>query len=118
MKPENGINNRWKLFSEATGMQKPKFNAYGWYECRDLRISRNEYWSGWWNDCFNFITVYPKTCYGKTIVENVSRVFTEHGYAISSVVNRGISIAFKTMTEEESRRKAERNLLNGGRMSD
>ena len=48
----------------------------------------------------------------------LARKFAEHGYRIQHIINNGISIVYATMTSEESYEKAERNLMNGGRMSD
>lgn len=119
MRSESGIKNRWELLESVLKEDvKSKFNAYGWCDCCDVKLSRSEYWSGWWNDCFNFVTIFPKTRRGVLVVENIRKKFTQHGYNVSNVINRGISIEYLTMTAEESDAKAKRNLLNGGRMSD
>lgn len=120
MKPESGINNRWKLLESIVGVEnlKSKFNAYGWYYNIHLKISKDEHWGGWWNDCFNFVDVFPKTDLGKELIQSITDVFTENGYTIQPIVNNGISIIYMTMTQQESHEKAKQNLLNGGRMSD
>lgn len=120
MKPESGINNRWKLLDGVLGIDclKYKFDAYSWYQNQHVRISKNEYWSGWWNDCFNFVSIYPRTYHGKTMLKSVTEVFEKSGYTISPIVNGGISITYRTMTQQESDERAKRNLLSGGRMSD
>lgn len=119
MKSESGINNRWALLEQIVGENiKHKFSAYGWWHNEDLRISKDEHWSGWWNDCFEFVTVFPLTQNGKKIVAKMARLFTDHGYDVNRVINSGISVCYKTMTAEESYVKAKSNLLHGGRMSD
>ena len=120
MKPESGINNRWKLLEQAIGVDglKYKFNGYGWYDGEHVRVSKSEHWSGWWNDCYNFVSIFPKTYHGKRMLQSVSEVFAGNGYTIEHIINGGISIIYKTMTPQESHEKALQNLLNGGRMSD
>lgn len=120
MKPESGINNRWKLLEYAMGDDdlKYKFNAYGWYHDENFRISKNEHWSGCWNECFNFVDIFPTTCRGKTMLMLIAKRFEANGYTIRPIINNGISIVYQTMTQQESHEKAERNLLSGGRMSD
>lgn len=120
MKPESGIKGRWELLEEIIGIEnlKHKFNAYGWYNGEHLRITKDEHWSGWWNDCFNFVTVFPKTYTGKRLVQRIGEAFTDNGYTVRACINQGISILYETMTAEESHKKAEQNLLSGGRMSD
>lgn len=120
MKPESGINNRWKLLESATHIDdlRNKFDAYGWYNDEHLKMSKDEHWSGWWNDCFNFISIFPNTYHGKLMIRSISNVFAENGYTIRAIINNGIDIVYSTMTQQESHEKAKRNLLNGGRMSD
>ena len=120
MKPESGIEHRWELLEQAIGVDdlRHKFNAYGWYNGEHLRITKDEHWSGWWNDCFNFVSIFPKTYHGKRMLQSVSEVFKGNGYMISPIINSGISITYETMTPQESHEKARQNLLNGGRMSD
>lgn len=120
MKSENGIKNRWELLESVLGIAdlKHKFNAYAWYVDENFRISKEEYWSGWWNDIYNFLTIYPKNYHGKLILQSVKEAFEKNGYTVTSAINNGISIMYATMTQKESDEKARRNLLNGGRMSD
>ena len=120
MKPENGINNRWDLIEQATGVKdlKHKFNAYSWYNDCHLKISREEHWCGWWNDCFDFVTVFPKDNLGVKMMQTIRDLFTRNGYTVSDLINNGISIHYETMTAKESNDKATENLLSGGRMSD
>lgn len=120
MRPESGINNRWALLEQATELSclRQKFNAYGWYNGEHLRITKDEHWSGWWNDCFNFVSIFPTTYHGKRVLQSVGDVFARNGYTISPIINGGISITYETMTPQESHEKARQNLLNGGRMSD
>lgn len=120
MKPESGINNRWELLDRAVGVDglRRRFNAYSWYNDDDLKISKDEHWCGFWNDCFDFVTVWPKTSAGMTIVRRIVEAFTDNGYTVESCVNNGVSIRYETMTAQESHDKARRNLLSGGRCSD
>lgn len=120
MKSENGIKNRWKLLEETTNIIdiKHRFNAYSWYNDEHLRISREEYWCGWWNNVFNFVSVFPKDYHGKILIRAIRKSFADNGYTIKNICDNGISIMYMTMTKEESDEKARRNLLNGGRMSD
>ena len=120
MKRESGIVNRWNLLEQCIGIDdlEHRFSAYGWYENEHLRISKSEHWYGFWNDIFEFVTIFPKSYHGKRLLQSVSKVFAENEYTITPAINAGISIAYETMTPEESHEKARRNLLNGGRMSD
>ena len=120
MKSESGINNRWKLLEQAIGVDdlRHKFNAYGWYNGEHVRISRGEHWSGWWNDCFNFVTVFPNDYHGVVLKRRIAELFVENGYSVEDAISGGITIYYHTMTPEESHEKARQNLLNGGRMSD
>jgi hypothetical protein len=116
----NGINNRWELLSHVLDIPniKYKFNVYGRYEDDDFSITKDEHWCGWWNECFCFVNIWPKSDYSKKKLLEVKDVFSEHGYTFTKLVSGGLGINFKTMTEEESNKKAESNLLRGGRMSD
>ncbi len=120
MKSELGINNRWALLERVIGIDglKGKFSPFGWYNDEHLKISKSEHWSGFWNDCFNFVSLFPNSHHGKMLLESISELFAENGYTISPIINGGISITYETMTPKESHEKARRNLLNGGRMSD
>ena len=120
MKPDSGINNRWKLLESVVGIEgiRDKFNAYGWYNDADLKITRDEHWYGWWNECFDFISIFPNSYRGKRTIQSVAEAFAKNGWTIEENINYGISIHYNTMTQEESHEKAVRNLLNGGRMSD
>lgn len=120
MKSESGINNRWELLEQAIGIDdlKHKFNGYGWYQGEHVRISKDEHWSGWWNDCYNFVCIFPETYHGKRMLQSVSEKFAENDYTITPIINSGISITYETMTPQESHEKARQNLLAGGRMSD
>ena len=117
---DNAIQNRWELLESVLGKNiKHSFSAYSWYEDADLRISKSEHWSGWWNSCFNFISVWSRSAKGDKLKQRIAEAFSANGYAVNTrLINGGIGISFNTMTAEESRAKAERNLLNGGRMSD
>lgn len=121
MKSENGIKNRWELLSEVLGNPNVKrdFSAYGWYQDGRIKMSKNEHWSGWWNDCFDFVDMWATSAKGKQLLQKAVEVFAENGYTIKTgLINGGISISYETMTAQESHEKAKRNLLNGGRMSD
>lgn len=120
MKSDSGINNRWELLESvvAVGDLRSKFNAYGWYNDTDVKISRDEHWCGWWNDCFNFISVFPNSYHGKRMIQSIAELFIGNGWSVEPIINNGISLCYKTMTQTESHEKAVRNLLNGGRMSD
>ena len=119
MKSESGIKNRWQLLACALGKDiKREFSAYGWYSDGDIRVSKSEHWRGWWNDCFEFVTIFPLSEQGKRTIKRVSNLFAEQGYTISPAISGGISISYETMTAQESHEKARENLLNGGRMSD
>ena len=120
MKPESGINNRWKLLEYAIGDDdlKYKFNAYGWYQDENFRIYKDENWSGWWNECFNFVDIYPKTYHARVMLRLIAKRFEANGYTILPIINNGISIEYSTMTDAEVDEAVERNLLSGGRMSD
>ena len=119
MKPESGISNRWELLESIVGVDtKKKFNAYGWYNDNDIKMSKDEHWCGWWNDCFDFISIFPNSYLGKRMVDRIAELFAENGWSIKPIVNSGISLHYETMTRKESDDKALRNLLNSGRMSD
>ena len=120
MKPESGINNRWELLEQSIGIDDlmRKFNGYGWYNGEHVRISKDEHWSGWWNDCYNFVSIFPKTYCGKRMIQSISEAFAANGYKITPIINSGVSIIYETMTAQESHEKARQNLLSGGRMSD
>lgn len=97
---------------------KPNFNAYGWMETPDLKISKNDYWSGWFNDCYNFVNIFPKTEHGLELLEKISRAYYNFGWNLGKLVNKGLGLTFSTMTKEEVDAKAHNNLVHGGRMSD
>ena len=120
MKEMSGISTRWELLSDAVGKDiKNQFSAYSWYQDDDIRVSKSEHWHGWWNDCFDFVSIWAKSAKGKRIVENAEQIFSNHGYTIQhGLIDNGIGIVYETMTEEESRQKAHENLIHGGRMSD
>lgn len=120
MKSESGINNRWELLESVVGVSdlKRKFNAYGWYHDENLRISKDEHWSGWWNDCFNFVNIFPMSNLGVKMIVSIAKLFEKNGYSVEPIINGGASIHYRTMTSAESDEKAKQNLLNGGRMSD
>lgn len=120
MRSENGIKNRWELLEQALGINelRDKFNAYRWYNDTHFHICKDDHWSGWWNDCYHFVTIFPETYHGKRVLQSVSEKFEENGYTILEAINGGISITYETMTQQESDEKAWRDLLNGGRMSD
>lgn len=120
MKSENGINNRWELLESVVRVPniKSKFNAYQWYKGADFNMTKEEHWHGWWNECFDFVTVFPLTQKGKTIVQELRELFEKSGWEVHSVIQGGISLEYKTMTSEEVHTKAESNLRHGGRMSD
>lgn len=112
-------NNAWKLLSQVLGVDiQRKFNAYGWYKDSDIKVSKDCHWSGWWNEYYDFITVFPKTGHGRDIIDEIESVFRDNGYDITYSYGGGINIGYSTMTKEESDNKEKRNLLNGGRMSD
>lgn len=121
MKSENGIKNRWELLSEVLGNPnvKREFSAYGWYNDGHIRMSKSEHWHGWWNECFDFVSIFPTSVGGEKILQKAAEVFAKNGYTINTgLIDGGISISYNTMTAQESHEKAKRNLLNGGRMSD
>lgn len=94
------------------------FSAYGWIDTADYKVSKEDHWSGWWNDYYNFVMVWPKTKTGKAGLERMRDAFISNGWDVRPCINGGYSFGYSTMTAEESRAKADRNLANGGRMSD
>ena len=119
MKSSFGINTRWILLADAIGKDiKNKFNAYSWYTDSNIKASKSEHWCGWWNDCFDFVTLWPLSAYGVGVVKKAAQIFEQNGYTVRPAISGGISISYETMTAEESHQKAYDNLMNGGRMSD
>lgn len=115
------IKNRWELLESATEIKdiKNKFSAYGWYNGLDLKISKSENWHGWWNECFDFVSIFPRSFEGREKIQKIAEVFKANGWDINTgLINNGISLSYCEMTPEESHRKAYNNLINGGRMSD
>lgn len=112
--------NRYELLANIIGVNiKSKFSAYGWWENADLKISKDDNWSGWWNECFNFISVFPKSNKGEKQIQKIVDDFIANGWEINTgLINKGISIYYNEMTPQESKEKAFKNLINGGRMSD
>lgn len=120
MKQRSEINNCWELAEQALGIKnlKSSFSPYSWFDNADYLISKYDHWSGWWNDYYNFIIVWAKTATGIENLNRMKELFEERGWAVSEASNNGYSFGYATMTKEESREKADRNLMNGGRMSD
>lgn len=120
MKSESGINNRWELLESIIHVPnlKSKFSAYHWYEDNDFRISKDEHWSGWFNDSFSFVSVWAKSAYGKRKLKEIEQKYRENGWSVDVLISNGIGLVYNTMTSEEIHAKAESNLLHGGRMSD
>lgn len=121
MKSKRGIDNRWELLERVLDIPKikNKFDGYGVYRDENFHINKNEHWCGWWNDCFCFVDIWAESDYGREKLKEIENVFAEYGYTFNrSLVNGGLGIKYETMTAEESDKKAESNLLHGGRMSD
>lgn len=97
---------------------RPSFNAYGWMETNDLKISKDDHWYGWFNDSYSYLTIFPKTMTGLTQIEDVRKIYLAMGWKVTKAINRGIGLSFDTMTPEEVDAKADSNLVHGGRMSD
>lgn len=116
----NKIANRWELLEGVIGVNlKNKFSAYGWWQDSDLKISKGEHWHGWWNECFDFVSIFPKSFDGRREIQEIADTFKANGWDIDTgLINGGISIHYCEMTAEESKQKAYNNLINGGRMSD
>lgn len=118
---ENNINDRWTLLEEIIGIDKlkHKFDAYSRFTNEDWTIEKEEHWHGWWNENFDFVTIWAKSKDAKIKLQEIERVFAGRGWTIEDgIINGGICLTYKTMTAEESKKKAYDNLLNGGRMSD
>ena len=120
MSESQKINVGWETLNNIVGCKvKQKFSAYGWYEDVDLRISKDDNWTGWWNECYCLASIWAKTGSGRTKLTMIKSKFEKLGWTVNTgLINGGISLSFNTMTKEESKQKAYNNLINGGRMSD
>ena len=115
---ESEINKCWEMLEQATGISNIKncFSAYGWFKTNEITISKDDHWYGWWNDCYSFVTIWTKD---RSLSAKIKKIFAEAGWTIDEgIINGGFSLSYKTMTPEESHKKAYSNLMSGGRMSD
>ena len=115
---EEGI----KILKEM-GVELGKTNAYHWGDSttiEGLHFSLQDYYSGWWNECYNFISFFPKNWKAKEWCDRILNKFNSlgNGWKAKRLINNGVGLEYCKMTEEESKKKALDNLMSGGRMSD
>lgn len=115
-----GISNRWSLLEQAVSIPdiKDKFSAYGWYQDNDIKISKNESYCGWHNEVFNFVSIWALSPLGRAKLVNAQNVFGANGYIFSTLIQGGIGIEYRFMSNDEVHKRLEQNFRNGGRMSD
>lgn len=114
------VNESWRTLENIIGITelKRKFNAYGWYDDDVFRIGKRDHWHGWYNECYDLVSIWPVSREGKTKLNEVVKVFTDQGWNVTPIINGGISLSYSTMTTEEVDKRCYENLLAGGRMSD
>ena len=99
---------------------KPNFSAYGWADVPKLglKISKNDFWGGWWNEYYSFVVIFPCTAVAKNSIAQIRAIYENLGWDVGDTIGGGISLGFKTLTAEEIDAKAHSNLIHSGRMSD
>lgn len=114
-----------KILQEL-GIELKDTDAYGWGKTNldGLIYSYDNHYCGWWNECYNWITLQAKTIIRTETLDKIEKAFKNKRYwKVGGARNKygeyfSISLSYCEMTKEESHQKALDNLMNGGRMSD
>jgi len=83
-----------------------------------LLFTKEGYWSGWFNDYYNYGTFRAKTAAAERKMAELARGFTKAGFDVDRMPASGMSVGFATRTPGEADRAAKDDLGRGGFMSD
>ena len=83
-----------------------------------LLFTKEGYWSGWFNDYYNYGTFRAKTAAAERKMAELARGFTKAGFDVDRLPASGMSVGFATRTPGEADRAAKDDLGRGGFMSD
>ena len=91
----------------------------------EIKFEEHPHWYGWFNDLFEYGSIYVEDKSDAHLLDPVEQAFIddEDPYWRTERITQfgrlpGLRICYDTVTPQETKAKADANLLNGGRMSD
>ncbi len=110
---------------QSIGVTLGKTDAYHWGKTNNgLKFQEENYFSGWWNECYHYLSFQAGTEDDIQKIEKIENAFKGKQYwSCNGMRNKYgqriiLCLTYCEMTQEESNKKALDNLMNGGRMSD